>query len=871
MSERITFLPWLRGGLGQSLGERDTGQTSTARGAELTAEVLLENADDPATRVITLKSPDQAASIDVTQIARRYPAPGVADAEFGYFPHVEFVAPGLPWVLSPFTADEAAQASGSTGKLRPWLVLVCVEEAASTFFTRATAPVEQLTVDAGLLPDIAECWAWAHVQAPAGADIVELAARRSGQVISRLVAPRQLLPNRAYKCALVNAWRREGDTLVPAWDAGGGMVTLDVFDSWRFTTGQVGSFEELCERLGPVPAGRLTLGVNPMDVSHLGLFDVDGVEEGQTVDFTGALLDEDVPIEVLEPDQATDYVTQITDMVNQGTSRRVIAPKDPDPVVAPPLYGSWSTGLDTLPGEGWMTALNQRLRRRAAAGLGAQIIRENQDRFMALAWDQVGQLREVNRELSRIRSQAEQGRSWKTKAAQLPDFGVLGLLRPQATFARTKLGQPLRVALAQSALPGGALSPAFTRMMRPSGVAAKTLRGVGMRVQAPGQEIPFVDRAGWRDTMAKDVTSGKMRTGQPRKPVGMQTHDYRRDMANGATAPDPGTIPDILEPISLDPGISVSDAAALTLDAIRPIKTAKDRMLGRAPALQAFIADSPDSVLPPKITTGPVIDEALMWLLMEKSRDLLSPGITDFPNNAVRLLDADAGFVAAFMAGANHEFTRELLWREFPADLGFTSFQRFWDRPDTSVVDIAPIDQWVIKDTLKNQGKAGGETAVLLIRGDLIRQYPNVRIYLKEPDIEDTPGTVHFPSFAGTISPDIRFLGFDVADREAITDPPSDDKTWSIVIEEQPTEPRFGLDLDGPEVLKTYSELSWIHTADPKAAWLQVSDQDAIADNEYLSEEATWGLNGAHMAFATWQQPFRRVFRATDLLREPSP
>lgn len=867
MTERITFLPWLRSGLGLSLGTRDTGQTSATRGAQIMAEIVLHDAPDPANRVITLKSPDQVASLDLSQIARRYPAPGVADAEYGYFPHVEFVAPGLPWILSPFTADEDASATGSSGRLRPWLVLVCVEEAAATLFTRSTAPVEQLSVDADLLPEIAECWAWAHVQAPAGTDVSALAASDSGQVISRLVAPRRLDPNRVYCCAVVNAWRRDGETLVPAWQAGAGMVTLDVFDSWRFTTGPAGSFEELCERLGPVPEGSLTLGVNPMDISELGLFDVDGVEGGQTVDFTGALLDEDAPVAVLPPGAAVDYVKQITRLVNEGTSRRVMDPKAPDPVVAPPLYGSWATGRDEMPGEGWMDELSRRLRRRAAAGLGAQIVRENQERFMAEAWNQAGQVREVNRELSRIRAQAEQGRSWKVRAAQLPDLCVLGLLRRQSTFARTAAGLPLRVALGKSTLPDGVLSPAFTRVTRPSGVAAKSLRAGGLRTMGPGQEWPFADRSDWRGALVEVAAGGAHDTGVPGKPRGMQTRDYRRDMAQGATAPEPGEIPDIAEPVSLEPLISPQEAAAITLDAIRPIRTAKARMLDRAPALAEIIGSSPDSTLPPKITTGPEMSEALVWLLMEKSRDLLSPGISGFPNNAVRLLEADPGFIAAFLAGANHEFTRELLWREFPADLGFTSFRRFWDRPDPGAFDITPMDKWPLDESLADQGKAGGETAVLLLRGDLIRQYPNVRIYLREPG----DGAVHFPSFAGTIPPDIRFLGFDITDTEAITDPPSDAKTWSIVIEEQPTEPRFGLDLDGPEDPETYSELAWGYLADPGATWVRVGGQSAIDDNEDLANEATWGLNGAHMAFATWQKPFRRVFRATDLLRTPDP
>ena len=59
-----------------------------------------------------------------------------------------------------------------------------------------------------------------------------------------------------------------------------------------------------------------------------------------------------------------------------------------------------------------------------------------------------------------------------------------------------------------------------------------------------------------------------------------------------------------------------------------------------------------------------------MWSLVELSPELLLPGVDLFPNNAVRVVETNPAFVAAFLAGANHEMTRELLWREYPADIG---------------------------------------------------------------------------------------------------------------------------------------------------------------------------------------------------------
>ena len=71
----------------------------------------------------------------------------------------------------------------------------------------------------------------------------------------------------------------------------------------------------------------------------------------------------------------------------------------------------------------------------------------------------------------------------------------------------------------------------------------------------------------------------------------------------------------------------------------------------------------------------------------------------------------------------------------------------------------------------------------MLLRCELLRRYPHAVIYATKPGTD--PAT---PIFAGAMEPDVRFFGFDIAADE-IGD-------WSIVIAEQPTAPRFGLEED---------------------------------------------------------------------------
>lgn len=285
----------------------------------------------------------------------------------------------------------------------------------------------------------------------------------------------------------------------------------------------------------------------------------------------------------------------------------------------------------------------------------------------------------------------------------------------------------------------------------------------------------------------------------------------------------------------------------------------------RVPILSDLLAEQPSWALPTRVMWGPELREALSWSLLDLSASLFMPGIEEFPDNAVRVVEEDSGFVAGLLAGANHEMTRELLWREFPCSLGWTSFRRFWDRPDGSP-DIDPMDGWPLNRSLEYHAGAANQSVVLLIRGDLIRQYPAVRILLLAPD-EDVAME---PTFSGWLPPDVRFVGFDVDSVEAVTQPATPDDEYQVIIEELPSEPRFGLDtVDGtPPPLTGFDELSWQHLRyqPAGATHLAVAAEEWLADVTALGAEAQWGLNSAHLARATFQRPFRRVFDVTDLI-----
>src|SRR6185503_17764261 len=76
---------------------------------------------------------------------------------------------------------------------------------------------------------------------------------------------------------------------------------------------------------------------------------------------------------------------------------------DPDDgAVGPPLYGAWTInrfGVRTA--TGWFRELNLDPRTRVAAGLGAEVVRREQEDLMTACWEQVGSVLAANTLLSR--------------------------------------------------------------------------------------------------------------------------------------------------------------------------------------------------------------------------------------------------------------------------------------------------------------------------------------------------------------------------------------------------------------------------------------------------------------------------------------
>ncbi len=270
---------------------------------------------------------------------------------------------------------------------------------------------------AASLPLLDQSWAWAHVQVdaydPATESIATVVDASPLRARSRLLAPRHLLPRTAYTAMLVPAFERgrlaglrepvpdSVDGLAAAWAAGATAIRLPVYYRWSFQTGDQADFEQLARRLTARAAdpstGVFTLDARTPDPAL-------PAASADPMTGTGALA---APAATSSPWPATErgpFVGALAAMLNQPAD--LLDHAGGEPLVAPPLWVRWQAATDRLdPTDGatpaWFQELNADPRLRVAAGLGAEVIRRNDDALMAAAWDQVAGILAANAQMRR--------------------------------------------------------------------------------------------------------------------------------------------------------------------------------------------------------------------------------------------------------------------------------------------------------------------------------------------------------------------------------------------------------------------------------------------------------------------------------------
>jgi hypothetical protein len=515
----MRFLPWARRGLAGVLDAVDDGGELASR-ASFPVTVRVNGVD--ASVDVTTYGPGDVTGLDPGAIVRTVPRRHATNVAPDEFAAVEFGAEDLPWMFTPAAAP-------GDDRLRPWLVLVVVEEVEGVSI-RVTkdAPLPVLTIEAPAvpaeqLPDLAESWAWAHVQAM-GTDaestpsILSDAPHRS---LARVVCPRRLRPDTRHIAALVPAFDvgvvaglggEPGEAPArPAWDlaALGETMVLPVYFHWSFRTGPAGDFESLARRLRPMPLPD-GVGRSPMALTdaHPALPPLDPADGG-VVDMEGALRAPEVGDGAALDSRHTAWLQGLVDLVEAGAATdapRGAGTRVPE-AVAPPLYGQWFADVHHMPGPTqrprWLRDVNADPRWRVAAGLGAEVVRANQEEYVDAAWQQVGDVMAANRLLSLARAAAAIAERVHTRHLRPLDDQALLDLAAGAAGRLPVVGRPLVHVLAESATPDGLETRSFRRLGSPR---SPVLRAGARRVGMPVEPLAGLDRSALDRAHAGELT-----------------------------------------------------------------------------------------------------------------------------------------------------------------------------------------------------------------------------------------------------------------------------------------------------------------------------------------------------------------------------
>jgi hypothetical protein len=362
------------------------------------------------------------------------------------------------------------------------------------------------------------------------------------------------------------------------------------------------------------------------------------------------------------------------------------------------------------------------------------------------------------------------------------------------------------------------------------------------------------------------------------------------------------------------PAFDITNASVKIARAIHP-EVAYPLRLSALVRLPNLSLSRPEEIV--DAMAHPDFEDAMYTYLRDINKELLIPNLQLIPPNTISLLETNPTFIESYLVGLNHEMGRELLWREYPTDLRGSYFRQFWEvkgvsNPDTpadaeQLKDMTKIHAWQSTSPLGSHKPSPGPNAdvqpgqkqlVLVIRGELLKRYPNTVIYAQKA-FDDGHGTnvIHdfdmppdqldketkFPLFKAEIDPDLRFFGFDLTIEKArgledSHDFPNDKRGWFFVIQEVPGEPRFGMDINyeatqdsdtdpSNDPRDTWNNLAWDLFGPAEPSFVQLNPPPKF--KKVGSPELTthpWGSSSAQMAYILFQTPVMVAVHATEML-----
>ena len=388
----------------------------------------------------------------------------------------------------------------------------------------------------------------------------------------------------------------------PAWSNGALPAEIPIYHRWSFRTGTIGDFEYLVRLLKPQPIDS-RVGLRDMDVQKPGA-NIRGIVDapeatdeqklGGILKLGGALR---IPEAFYTPEELSvvrkydawatlggtqayphpfqrdlaafinltdEYEAKSAEQANGEASitevQTAVDPnveydigQNPDPLITAPLYGRWHAltkrllkdrdDADLDPNDNWVHELNLDPRWRSAAGFGTTVVQENQEDYMAAAWEQIGEVLESNKrikyaqlakEVSFVLHQAhlkpandnEPGQ-WLAVSAPLHARVMTNVSPvPAPDSARPASRMTVRHHIDATRVPRAALSTGLRKQLRPRGMLVKRL--------------PFDDDVRPTNLIAR-INDGEVSAAPPRTSPPVLT-----GLEDAAEAAKPDSIPEFI-------------------------------------------------------------------------------------------------------------------------------------------------------------------------------------------------------------------------------------------------------------------------------------------------------------------------------------
>lgn len=602
---------------------------------------------------------------------------------------------------------------------------------------------------------------------------------------------------------------------------------------------------------------------------------------------------------------------------------------DDDPVVAPPTYGQWYAMVKKVsPFEldsqneptnilttDWVHKLNTDVRYRAVAGIGAKVVRSKQEELMEEAWKQIGEVNAANNlirqaELAKLVNKSIFEKhvlsSSEEKRLQLYSKSLGKISSSNGTFLKD---------LTDSAMPNASVDSGFKKISRANSPINKRLKLAQMTpidqklllsglssnttiTAAPVLATPVESDPVGIVTAAVNDENTVVNTSNPpnsSSEYGSAYSSFNQGNALGNIASQVSVFTNTVNTAYTDianldpkPALTLSTTVPLLQNKISPANAISERLKKKLSVLggsNVYAEANKPIMAYPKFTEPMYAD------LLKLSSDYLVPNLGQYPNNIITVLKTNRAFIESYMMGLNHEMGRELLWREYPTDQRGSYFRQFWNVTDNGIginfdPDIKELHLWQTNNLGANHEPSRFTTdesdqAVLLIRGDLLRKYPNVLVYAQRAAFQtdganqpmytasrllapSDPSNIVFPIFKAGIGSDVQLLGFDFTINDAKGDiiGPSYDPGWFFVFRERPGQIRFGLDDDvnalSGTTLNSWDDLAWQNLGNPESIDLNNFPSGPAQPNPLSSS--------ASLASILFQKPVKVAFHASDML-----